>query len=88
MCDCFVDNKLSTHFGQDKSKSILIGTKHKFGNAKSLHIVRNGIEIKQHVKVQYLGCILDESLSCESMTLNIIDKVNHFLNFYIDKIFF
>ena len=89
VCDWFVDNKLSIHFGQDKTKSILFGTKHKLRNAKSLNIVYNGIEIKQHAKVKYLGCILDESLSGESMALNVIDKMisrlkflhrqNHFL---------
>ena len=76
VCDWFVDNKLSIHFGQDKTKSILFGTKHKLGNAKSLNIVYNGIEIKQHAKVKYLGCILDQSLSGESMALNVIDKVS------------
>ena len=48
-CDWFVDNKLSIHFGQDKAKSILFSTKHKLRNAKSLNIVYNDIEIKQHV---------------------------------------
>ena len=43
VCDWFVDNKLSIHFGQDKTKSILFGTKHKLPNAKSLNIVYNGI---------------------------------------------
>ena len=41
MCDWFVDNKLSMHFGQDKTKSILFGTKHKLRNAKPLNIVYN-----------------------------------------------
>ena len=76
LCDWFVDNKLSIHFGQDKTKSMLFGTKHKLQNAKSLNIVYNDIEIKQHAKVKYLGCILDESLSGESMALNVIDKIN------------
>ena len=49
--DWFVDNKLSVHFGQDKTKSILFGTKHKLRNAKALNIVYNGIEIKQYEKV-------------------------------------
>ena len=62
MCDWFVDNKLSTHFGQDKINSILFGTKRKLRNAKSLNIVYNGMEIKQHAKVKYLGCILDQWL--------------------------
>ena len=46
LCDWFVDNKLSIHFGQDKTKSILFGTEHKLRNAKSLNIVYSGIEIK------------------------------------------
>ena len=33
--DSFVDNKLSIHFSQDKTKSILFGTKHKLRNAKA-----------------------------------------------------
>ena len=35
----FVDDKLSLHFEQDKTKSILFGTKHKHWNAKSLNIL-------------------------------------------------
>ena len=69
------------NFGQDKTKSILFGAKHKLRNAKSLNIVHNGIEIKQHAKVKYLGCILDGRLSGESMVLNVIDKVNSRLKF-------
>ena len=54
----------------------MFGTKHKLQNAKSLNIVYNGIEIKQHAKLKYLGCVLDESLSGESVALNEIDKIN------------
>ena len=81
MCDWFVDNKLSIHFGQDKTKPKLFGTKRKLRNGKSLNIVYNGIEIKQHAKVKCLGCILDESLSGESMALNVADKINSRLKF-------
>ena len=81
LCDWFVDNKLSVHFGQEKTKSILFETKHKLWNAKVLNIVYNGTEIKQYEKVNYLGCILDQSLSGESMALNVIDKVNSHLKF-------
>ena len=59
----------------------MFGTKHKLRNAKSLNIVYNGIEIKQHAKVKYLGCILDESLSGESMALNVINIINSRLKF-------
>ena len=38
-----------------------------------LAIVYNGTGIKQYGKRKYLGCILEESLSGESMALNIID---------------
>ena len=75
--DLFVDNKLSIYLGQDKTNSILFVTKHKLRNAKSLNIVYNDIEIKQRAKVKYLGCILDQSLSGESMALNVIDKVSN-----------
>ena len=81
LCDWFVDNKLSVHFGQEKTKSILFGTKHKLRNAKTLNIVCNGTAIKQYEKVKYRGCILDQSLSGESMALNVIDKVNSRLKF-------
>ena len=37
--DWFVDNKLSVHFGREKTKSILFGTKHRLRNAKTLNIV-------------------------------------------------
>ena len=46
LCDWFVDNKLSIHFGLDKTKSVLFGTTHKLWNAKALNIVYNGTEIK------------------------------------------
>ena len=77
LCDLFVDNKLSIHFG----KSILFGTKHKLQNVKSSNIVYNDIEIKQHANVKYLRCILDESLSGKSMALNVTDKINSRLKF-------
>ena len=83
MCDWFVDNKLSVNFGQEKAKSILFGTKHNLRNAKPLNIVYNGTEIKQYEKVKYLGCILDESLSGESMALNVIDNANSRLKFLL-----
>ena len=45
--DWFVDRKLSIHFRQDNTKSILFSTKHKPGNAKSLNIMKlNNIQSK------------------------------------------
>ena len=76
-----VDKKLSVYFGRGKTKSILFGTKHKLPNAKALNIVYNGAEIKQYAKVQFLGCILDQSLSAGSVALNVINKVNSRLKY-------
>ena len=67
--------------GQEKTKLMLFGTKHKLRNAKALNIVYNGTEFKQHTIVKYIWCILDQSLSGESMALNVIDQVNFRLKF-------
>ena len=66
LCDWFVDNKLSIHFGEDKTKSILFGSKHKMKMSQPLHSQYNGIKIKQYSKATYLCCIFDETLSGES----------------------
>ena len=39
------------------------------------------IQIKQHSKVTYLGCILDETMSGESMVLKVTNKTNSRLKF-------
>ena len=38
ICDFFVDNKLSIHFGDDKTKSILFATKFKIRKIRKLNI--------------------------------------------------
>ena len=63
VCHWFVDNKLSIHFGEDKTKCILFGTKHRLNKVKSLEIKYREILIKQYHTVTYLGCLLDETLS-------------------------
>ena len=85
LCDWFVENKLSIHFGDDKTKSILFVNKYKLKKAEKLKITYNGIEIKQHSKVKYLGCILDETLNGESMALSVLNKVNAKLKFLYRK---
>ena len=67
LIDWFVDNKLSIHFGEEKTKSILFATKYKIREGKNINISYKNIDIKQHSRVSYLGCILDETLSGESM---------------------
>ena len=81
LCDWFVDNKLSIHFGEDKTKSVLFGSKHKIKKSKPLNIQYNDIKIKQYSKVTYLGCIFDETLSGESMAIHVINKINSRLRF-------
>ena len=71
MWDWFVDNKLSIHFGQDKTKSILFGAKDKFPNAKSLNILK------------YLGC--SESMALNvidkiNSRFKFLHRQKHFLN--------
>ena len=81
LCEWFIDNKLSIHLGEDKTKSILFGTKLTIKRAEPLNIVYSNVEIKQYTKVTYLGCILDESLSGESMALHVFNKINSRLRF-------
>ena len=38
VCDWFVDNKLSIHFGEDKTKSILFASKRKIKSARTLNV--------------------------------------------------
>ena len=62
ICDWFVDNKLSIHFGEDKTKSILFGTNRKMKNIRELDIRHGDVKIKQHPEVVYLGCTLDSKI--------------------------
>ena len=81
ICEWFVDNRLSIHFGEDKTKSILFISKHKIKRVPKLKINYKNIQKKQHSKVTYLGCILDETMSGESIALKVINKINLRLKF-------
>ena len=85
ICDWFLDNKLSIHFGQDKTKSILFASKNRISKGTQLNINYDSIEIKQHSSVTYLGCVLDESLSGESMAMKVVNKINSKLRFLYKK---
>ena len=54
-CEWFVDNKLSIHLDEEKTKCILFYQKLKLKNAGKHNIMYNGIEIRQYAKVTYLG---------------------------------
>ena len=71
LCQWFIDNKLSIHFGDDKSKSILFS---KTPGLREINISFAGHSIKQHETVEYLGCQLDSKLSGEAMASKILKK--------------
>ena len=76
ICDWFVDNKWSIHFGEDKTKSILFVLSKICNKLRKLNISHGSLKIKQYSEVTYLNCILDESFSAESMALNVVSKTN------------
>ena len=45
VCDCFVDNELSIHFGEGKTKCILFDTKQKLNKTGSLGMIYGIIQI-------------------------------------------
>ena len=61
-CDWFVGKKLSIHFREDRTKSILFASKRKIESTGKLNVKYKNIKIKEHSQVTYLGCVLDETL--------------------------
>ena len=64
-------NKLSIHFGEDKTKSILIS---KTRGLRKINIFLAGHSIRQHATVEYLGCQLDSKISGEAMASKFLKK--------------
>ena len=85
LCNWFVDNKLSIHFGEDKTKYILFASKQRAKNIHQLNTKYKDINIKQHSEVTYLGWVLDEAMSGEPMALKVINKINNKLKFLYRK---
>ena len=85
LCDWFVENKLSIHLGEDKTKSILFGTRRQLKNIGELNIRLGDIDIKHHSNVKYLGVILDNNLSGETMASKVLGKINGRLKFLYRK---
>ena len=73
LVDWFVHNRLSVPFGEDKTKSIL-SPKHRSKPIGQIDISYKGVKIKQYSKVTYLGCVLDECLTGESMAMQVCTK--------------
>ena len=78
-------NKPSIHFGEDKTKSIVFGSKRRLKTVDKLDIRRGDIKISQHNNVTYLGCILDDNSSGESMASTVLKKVSGRLSFLYRK---
>ena len=78
LCEWFIDNKLSIHFGEDKTKSILF-TRSK--TPEKLNISFQDHSIRQYNCVEYLGCFLDYNLNGEIMVRKILKKINDKLKF-------
>ena len=78
-------NKLSIHFGEDKAKLILFASKFKNKNIKKHSTKYRNIQIKQHSRVKYLGCLMDETMSGEALALYVIHKINNKLKFLYRK---
>ena len=81
ICHWFVDNKLSMHFEDDKTKSTFFVCKGRAQNISKLNIRYKEINIKQQAQVTYLGCVFNESMPGEPMALTIVNKINAKLKF-------
>ena len=74
-----MDNKLSfnNHFIFSSGLNLTL--------VEELNIRYKDIKIKQHKHVNYLACILDETMSGERMALRVVKKINSRLKFLYQK---
>ena len=78
ICDQFVNNELSIHFGDGKTKSVFLISKQRAKNILKLNIRYKETNIEQQAQVTYLGCVLDQSKSGELLALKTVSKIeNH-----------
>ena len=85
LCEWFIDNKLSIHFGEDKTNSILF-TRSK--TPAKLNISFQDHLFKQCNCVKYLGCFLDYNLNGETMAQKVLNKINGKLTFLYRRVTF
>ena len=52
-------------------------TKFKIKKVRKLNIKHGDIKSKQHSKLKYLGCMLDETVFGETMEISVINKINN-----------
>ena len=68
------DNKLSLHLG--KTESILFGSNHSLRGINDFKVKVDDTEICNKKEITYLGCILDNKLTGESMASRAIQRIN------------
>ena len=78
-----MDNKVSIHFGEYKTNSILFGSKFERKNIKKLNIKYGDMQIKQRSKSKYVGC-----LNTVSGEVNVINKITSKLKSVYRKLIF
>ena len=78
LCEWFIDNKLSIHFWNDKTKTIFFS---RMKSPPKLSISYGDYSLKQHNAVEYLGCYLDYNLNGGSVARRVLKKINTKLNF-------
>ena len=79
--DWLIDNKLSLHLG--KTESILFGSKQKLKATSNLNMECKGTVIEPREKVKYLGAVLEQTLTGESIANSVLQKANARLKFFI-----
>ena len=90
ICDWFVDKykykyRLSILFGEDKTKSILSASKRRSKNVRQLNLRDKHENTMQRLQLTYLECVLDKTMSGESVALKVTNKINEKLTFLYRK---
>ena len=86
LCKWFIDNKLSIHFGEEKTKSILFIIIKRLNNSRNLDIQYNDIEIKQHSKViNLLGMHPRQQSVWQAMATKVLGTINGIIKFLYSK---
>ena len=86
LCKWFIDNKLSIHFGEEKTKSILFSIIKRLNNSRNLDIRYNDIEIKQHSKVINLPGMHPRQQSVwQAMATKVLGTINRIIKFLYSK---
>ena len=83
LSDWLIDNKLSLHLG--KTESILFGSNHKLKKCSKLNITCHNVTVASTSSVNYLGAILNQTLSGEEMGNRTIKRANSRLKFLYRK---